>query len=229
MKKEFPRFILGLAAVFVVPWLVLVVMPYLRLSAVEPVLYSEGDEVDSSVSYPSVWIGANKDGERIYASAGCVYCHTQMVRPTYAGADMWRKGWGGDGAGGTARETGPQDYVNDRYALLGYMRLGPDLANVGTRNQDRAWYHLKLYNARMEVADSPMPSYGYLYNKQLIDGQRSDKALKLEGAFAVEDGYEVVPTEKAEALVDYLLSRKKNAKLPLATVGDNKGEASTGK
>lgn len=229
MKKEFPRFILGLAVAFAVPWLVLVVMPYLRLSAVEPVLYTASDEVDSTVSYPSVWIGASKDGERIYASAGCAYCHTQMVRPTYAGADMWRKGWGGDEAEGKARETGSRDYANDRYAMLGYMRIGPDLANVGTRYQERDWYHLKLYNTRMEVADSSMPSYEYLYNKQLIDGQRSGKALKLEGVFAVEDGYEVVPTEKAEALVDYLLSRKMNAKLPLTEVGDKTGAASTGK
>ncbi len=228
MKKEFPRFILILAAIFLVPWSVLVVMPYLRLSTDEPVLYSEDDGVDSSVSYPSVWIGASKDGERIYASAGCVYCHTQMVRPTYAGVDMWREGWGGDEAGGSARETRAQDYANDHYAMLGYMRIGPDLANVGTRHTDRAWYHQKLYNTRMEVADSPMPSYEYLYRKQLIDGQRSENALELEGAFAVEDGYEVVPTEKAEALVDYLLSRKKSAQLPSAEDGEKAGVASTG-
>jgi len=215
MKKEFPRFILGLAAAFGLPWLLLIMVPYFQLSAIEPVLYDkEADGVDNAASYPLVWNGANKDGERVYASMGCVYCHTQMVRPTYAGPDMWRPGWGGNEAEGLARETRPEDYVGDNYAMLGYMRIGQDLANVGTRHTDRAWYHQKLYNARTQNLDSNMPSYKTLYRKHPIDGPLSDNALKLEGRFAVEEGYEVVPTEKAEALVDYLLSRKMDAKLP---------------
>ena len=214
MKKEFPRFILGLAAAFALPWFVLIVVPYVQLSAIEPVPYTDADGVDNALSYPPAFTGANKEGERVYASLGCVYCHTQMVRPTYAGADMWRPGWGGNDAEGLARETRPEDYFDDKYAMLGYMRIGQDLANIGTRNTDRSWYHLKLYNARIQNLESNMPSYKNLYRKHPINGQLSDSALKLEGRFAVEEGYEVVPTEKAEALVDYLLSRKMDAKLP---------------
>lgn len=226
MKKEFPVFILGLAAAFVVPLIFLIVVPYVQLSDALPVKYSEKDEVDNAWAYPSVWTGANKDGEKVYASLGCAYCHTQMVRPTYAGADMWRPGWGGDEAEGLARETRAADYTNDQRAMLGYMRIGQDLANVGARNTDRAWYHQKLYNARMQNVDSNMPSYKNLYRKQQI-AQPSRNAIKLEGRFAVEEGYEVVPTEKAEALVDYLLSRKMDAKLPGA--GDKEEVASTAK
>jgi len=214
MKKEFSRFILSLAAAFGVPWIVLIVVPYVQLSAIEPMDYTEADGVDNAVSYPPAFTGANKEGERVYASLGCIYCHTQMVRPTYAGSDMWRPGWGGNDAEGLARETRPEDYFDDNYAMLGYMRIGQDLANVGTRNTDRDWYHLKLYNARIQNVDSNMPSYKNLYRKHPINGQLSDSALKLEGRFAVEEGFEVVPTEKAEALVDYLLSRKMDAKLP---------------
>lgn len=229
MKTEFTRFVLGLAAAFALPWFLLIALPYYQLSIVEPVLYTEADEVDNAASYPPTWSGATEEGERVYASSGCVYCHTQMVRPTYAGVDMWRKGWGGNEEDGLARETRPQDYSGDSYAMLGYMRIGQDLANVGTRHTDRAWYHLKLYNARTQVVDSNMPSYKNLYNKRLIDGQISDNALKLEGRFAVEEGYEVIPTEKAEALVDYLLSRKMDAKLPGSGNKKEVAAASTGK
>jgi len=229
MKSEFTRFVLGLAVAFALPWFLLLVVPFYQLSTMKPVLYTEADEVDKAASYPPSWDGANKDGERVYASSGCVYCHTQMVRPTYAGADMWRKGWGGNESEGLARETRAQDYAGDSYAMLGYMRIGQDLANVGTRHTDRAWYHLKLYNARTHVVDSNMPSYKNLYSKRPIDGQLSDNALKLEGRFAVEEGYEVIPTEKAEALVDYLLSRKMDAKLPGRGNKKEVAEVSTGK
>ncbi|NOY00616.1 MAG: hypothetical protein GXP30_12915 [Verrucomicrobia bacterium] len=229
MKTEFSRFILGLTAAFALPWLLLIVLPYYQLSTIEPELYSEEDEVDAAASYPPAWTGASSDGESVYASSGCIYCHTQMVRPTYAGVDMWRKGWGGNEEDGLARETRPQDYSGDSYAMLGYMRIGQDLANVGTRHTDRAWYHLKLYNARTQVVDSNMPSYKNLYRKRLIDGQVSDNALKLEGRFAVEEGYEVIPTEKAEALVDYLLSRKMDAKIPGQGVEKEVAAASTDK
>lgn len=213
MKKEFPVFILGLAAAFIVPLIFLILVPYVQLSDAIAEKYSEEDDVATAWAYPSVWTGANQEGEKIYASLGCAYCHTQMVRPTYAGADMWRKGWGGNEEDGLARETRAADYTNDRRAMLGYMRIGQDLANVGTRSKDRAWYHAKLYNARIQNVDSNMPSYKNLYRKQQI-AQPSQNAIKLEGRFAVEEGYEVVPTEKAEALVDYLLSRKMDAPLP---------------
>lgn len=213
MKKEFPFFILGLAAAFIVPLIFMIVVPYVKLSDAEPEDYSEEDDIYTAWAYPAVWTGANKDGEKVYASEGCAYCHTQMVRPTYAGADMWRKGWGGNEEDGLARETRAADYTNDQRAMLGYMRIGQDLANVGTRSQDRAWYHQKLYNARTQNVDSSMPSYKNLYRKQQI-AQPSENAIKLEGRFAVEEGYEVVPTEKAEALVDYLLSRKMDAPIP---------------
>ena len=42
----------------------------------------------------------------------------------------------------------------------------------------------------------------------------ADKALKLTGKFAPKAGYEIVPTPEAEALVDYLLSLKKDHPIP---------------
>jgi cytochrome c oxidase cbb3-type subunit 2 len=49
----------------------------------------------------------------------------QQVRADYAGSDIER-GWG-------TRRSAPRDYIFDRPVLIGRMRIGPDLANVGKR------------------------------------------------------------------------------------------------
>jgi cytochrome c oxidase cbb3-type subunit 2 len=50
---------------------------------------------------------------------------------------------------------------------------------------------------------------------QEIQGQPSDNAVKgLSGPHAPPPGFEVVPTDEANALVAYLLSLKRNYPLP---------------
>ena len=63
------------------------------------------------------------------------------------------------------------------------------------------------------VEGSIMPSFAFLYEKQEIGGKPSDKALPLEG---VEEGYEIVPSRRAEALVAYLKSLRLDYALPEA-------------
>lgn len=213
-KSEFSRLACGLAVAFGLPWLLLLVVPYVKLSAIEPTAYTEADAVEGLIAYPAKQIGGSiTTGERLYDSLGCAYCHTQMVRPTYAGADMWR-GWGGRKDGGLARETRPEDYWGDTRAMLGYQRIGPDLSNVGWRRTDRDWHLQHLYSPRSLNRESVMPAYESLFELRKFTGQQSDSALKLIDNFALEEGYEVVPTPDAEALVDYLLSRKKDAPIP---------------
>ncbi|MBL9154876.1 MAG: cbb3-type cytochrome c oxidase subunit II [Verrucomicrobiales bacterium] len=214
MRNDLWRLFSWLGVAFGFPWLFLVLLPYVKQSSAAPVPYAESDEA-GFVAYPDpnmVRAGASDYGAEIYRREGCAYCHTQMVRPTYAGPDMWRPGWGGREEEGLARETRPEDYIGEGYAQLGYQRIGPDLANVGTRLTDREKLHIQLYNPRANTHESIMPGFRHLYRLVPADGR--DAALKLEGKFAPEEGFVVVPTPEAEALVDYLLSRRKDAKLP---------------
>ena len=64
-----------------------------------------------------------------------------------------------------------------------------------------------------------MPPFKYLFLKRKISGERSPDALSLTGADAVPSGYEVVPTDKARALVAYLLSLDKSHPLKEAKGG----------
>ena len=59
-----------------------------------------------------------------------------------------------------------------------------------------------------------MPSFSHLYKKVPASGRDGGEALPLEGKFAPEEGFVIVPTPEAEALVDYLLSRRKDTPLP---------------
>jgi cytochrome c oxidase cbb3-type subunit 2 len=71
-----------------------------------------------------------------------------------------------------------------------------------------------LYAPRATHDWSTMPAFKALYIERQAQGPVADKALKLTGKFALEAGYEVVPTAEAEALVDYLLSLKKDHPIP---------------
>ncbi|MBT5925659.1 MAG: hypothetical protein HOH33_03475 [Verrucomicrobia bacterium] len=118
------------------------------------------------------------------------------IRPT--GPDIDR-GWG-------PRQTVGLDYLFDEPILLGNQRIGPDLANVGSRLTDREWHFLHLYHPHTVVGKSMMPAYPYLFETQIIGDDPSSDALPLAGEFAPEEGTEVVPTAEANVLVDYLLS-----------------------
>ena len=82
------------------------------------------DEEQTDV-YPAPKSGMAERGRKVFTANGCFYCHSQQVRADYAAADIDRK-WG-------ERRSAPRDYVFDRPVLLGKMRTGPDLANVGKR------------------------------------------------------------------------------------------------
>jgi cytochrome c oxidase cbb3-type subunit 2 len=142
-------------------------------------------------------------GRRVYVANGCIYCHSQQVRDPAYTTDVDR-GWG-------TRASVPADYVYDRPNLVGTMRTGPDLHNVGTRLPDANWHLLHLYQPRAVVPWSIMPSHPFLF--ELKDSSAlapNERALNLTGAYAPPRGKAVVPTADAVALVEFLLSLKRD-------------------
>lgn len=69
-----------------------------------------------------------------------------------------------------------------------------------------SWHHRHLYNPRSITYASTMPSFRFLYETRRITGERSADALQLTGEHAPPEGWEVVPTYDAKALVAYLMS-----------------------
>jgi cytochrome c oxidase cbb3-type subunit 2 len=275
---------LGIFGTFAFSWTGLMLIPNFQIGHLDPQV-SQDDENDI---YPVPKSGMADRGRKIYAANGCVYCHSQQVRADYAASDIDRK-WG-------TRRSAPRDYIFERPAMLGKMRLGPDLSNIGKRapsedaspspsaspevspaasaaaspatspvaspaasaatspaasptkpvaatspgpaaagpatapspsaspastaattavsstgmppQYSAAWHHLHLYSPRSVLAGSTsnMPAYKFLYEKRRVSGERSAEALKLTGAEALPDEWEVVPSYDAKCLVAYLMS-----------------------
>jgi cbb3-type cytochrome oxidase cytochrome c subunit len=114
------------------------------------------------------------------------------------GPDISR-GWG-------LRRSVAADFLYDNPVMLGSLRVGPDLANVGSRLPDANWHLRHLYSPQADVKGSAMPSYRFLFEKRRIQGQSSPDALQLLQEFAAPAGYEIVPRPEAKQLVAYLLS-----------------------
>jgi len=221
--KQFSTFLIGLTVTFGLPWYVLVLNPYIELSKLEPVPYDvETDEQEGF--FPPGRPGIVARGREVFRREGCVNCHTQMVRPTYAGMDSFKRSYGRDMEvlkPVHVRETLPHDFLGQDYALLGQVRNGPDLANVGYRRTDAGWHHNHLYNPRFTDTWSTMPSFRHLYERRLIQGAPAGDAVVLTEEDRLKDGYEVVPTYDARALVGYLMSLKNDQKVPASLVGGN--------
>ena len=119
MKGLAPLF-LGIFGTFAFSWVGLTLIPNWQIGHLNPQSDEEGTDI-----YPMPQSGMVTRGARVYAANGCNYCHSEQVRAEYAGADIERK-WGD-------RRSAPRDYIFERPVLLGKMRMGQDLANIGAR------------------------------------------------------------------------------------------------
>lgn len=163
----------------------LVVMPYLQVRDIAP------------PAKLAPYTDAQLRGRQVYVANGCVYCHSQQPRDRGLGPDLQR-GWG--------RASVPGDYVYDKPHLLGSMRTGPDLFNIGARQPSRDWHLGHLYQPRAYAKDSIMPSYPYLFTvKAAAEAEREgEQPLKLPPGYGPGEGQVVVPTPEAIELVKYL-------------------------
>ena len=225
-EMTFKSFIFGLLASFGLPWLAVVVFPFSKMRALDPAKFEEGDR--KGQAYSPMRDGRVNEGSKIYGQEGCYHCHTQLIRPTYAGPDVHRDEWAGlrltaDNPD-TRRETVPTDYEGEDVAHIGLGRVGPDLSNLGRRldhylkGKDltpEMWLYLHLYSPRTNTgyvdndqeihSHSTCPSKSGLF-REIPAVQAGGQALPLY----TPEGVAVIPTDRARALVSYLASLKKD-------------------
>lgn len=158
-------------------------------------------------AYPNALVGKAQRGKRVYQEMGCLYCHSQQVRRAGFGSDFER-GWGN-------RQSVARDYIETDRVMLGTMRTGPDLANVGLRYSE-LWQYQHLYNPQITSPGSTMPPYAFLFEVQPVSELRgpSPDAVQIPDEFHPGEGMEVVPTQRARDLVAYLMNLQQDYELP---------------
>jgi len=182
MKNEI-KLISGAMVMLALSTSALVVLPYMQ--------------VHDAPALPGLkpYTSAQLRGREVYIANGCVYCHSQQPRAKAFAPDFAR-GWG--------RATVAGDYAYDRPHLLGTMRTGPDLMNIGVRQPSEAWHLGHLYQPRAYMPGSIMPSYPFLFELK-AQAEKDDVVVQLP-AGQVPAGQVVVARAEAVDLVKYLLS-----------------------
>jgi cytochrome c oxidase cbb3-type subunit 2 len=174
--------IIGALIAIMFATMLLVVFPYAQLADLKPPKglkpYTE----------------AQLRGRAVYIREGCLYCHSQQPRdPRQTPADMAR-GWG--------RPSVPADYIYDRPPLLGTMRTGPDLFNIGARQSSQDWHLVHLYQPRAVVPGSIMPAFPYLFRTG--SGAKGEVLVNVPDKFKRAAGGTIAASRDALDLVEYM-------------------------
>lgn len=226
-------FLIGMLASFGVAWMCIIAIPAAKMSALSPVKMNVEDE--DAPYYQRKVAGRVMSGAAIYGANGCYYCHTQLIRPTYLGRQIWRKDAAGiydkDEGIDTRRETSHYDYKDEDFARVGRMRVGPDLSNFGHRAEMYAatagmspaqWVMEHLYNPRnselfvgnegqkTDMSWSNCPSQKQMFDENTLNGQGDSLAISGQ----TTESTEVIPNEQALILTSYLLTLKRDDILP---------------
>lgn len=203
---NFKTFSLGIAATFGFPWVFAIAIPYAKMANPDPVEFTE--ERDGFDGVYEFTRSGRTDGASVYAANGCALCHTQLIRPTDSGTELYRQDWAGvpadpaNGVPDSRRETNPYDFEGEKFAYIGQSRIGPDLSNFAIRADREAkeagvtpkqWVLSHLYDPRELRYNSVCPSSSFMFKGSLSK-----------------------PKSEANALAAYLLSMRKDYVIPAA-------------
>ncbi len=153
----------------------------------------------------------------------CVVCHTQQIRgderlrfeeldPRSPTGKSWRVPvLQADRRFGQDKPTRGEEYAHQEAPMLGTQRTGPDLMGVGKRLPDFQWHHWHLYSPRSVSPDSVMPAYRYLYSTEKPPAENGIEPQPVSTFHGLGvDGDVLWATPRAVALVEYLLSLKRD-------------------
>ena len=154
----------------------LIVMPYVLLENVKPPASLKPDTDEQLI------------GRQSYMANGCVYCHSQQPRDIKQAPDAKR---------GRGRASVAGNYAYDTPHLLGTMRTGPDLLNIGARQPRKDWQLGHLYQPRAYTPGSIMPPYPFLFEVRQGVAKPGETVVNLSPSLA---------KPQALARVSYLIS-----------------------
>lgn len=117
--------------------------------------WSRNSSKDQS-HYKVAYTPLQEQGRLVYQREGCMYCHSQQVRPLQS--EMIRYGLGTS----PAPAADEREYVYDEPHFFGTKRNGPDLSRVGGKYSDD-WQYSHLYAPPQMSPGSIMPAFTWLF------------------------------------------------------------------
>lgn len=228
----FKSFLIGMLVSFGAAWMFVIAIPTAKMSSLEPVKMNSEEDAEY---YQRKVAARSLNGAAIYSANACYTCHTQLIRPTTLGRQIWRANSAGicvltEGLD-TRRETSPYDFEGEDYAQIGLSRMGPDLSNFGYRAEGyvaaagmtaEEWVIQHLYNPRnsgirigaggqkLNMDWSNCPSQPQMFEELELNGQGSKLAIKTD----LKEETQTVPSQQAYILTNYLLSLKRDDAMP---------------
>lgn len=234
-------FVFALGACVGLPTYIMAVRPYALERERQPVRYDSepnpanpaappaDPEALKGLYYPQSFAGDNKRGEQVYVREGCAQCHTQVIRDGGLSLDPWKRHAGREqeykkDVPAVVRETTAWDYMHEDFAMIGLRRVGPDLANAAYRfdtpeKTSALFAHLYAPRAVEGKEWSICPPFRHLFEVIAMETPegRGD-AVKFTGKhaakFNADSGFEIVPTQEARDLVEYIRGLKRDYDKP---------------
>lgn len=139
-------------------------------------------------------------GRRIYQREGCMYCHSQQIRPLAGEIERYRIG------SSIPPIADEREYIWDQPHFLGTRRIGPDLSREGGKYSDD-WHYSHFYYPRQMVPGSIMPAFTWLFKFTPDDVQKVNP----------------IPTDDARDLVSYVQTLGFYRQVPDPTLNSGKG------
>ena len=96
-------------------------------------------------------------GRRIWQREGCMYCHSQQIRPLANEIKRYSI------KSSVAPIADEREYIWDQPHFLGTRRIGPDLSREGGKYSDD-WHYSHFYYPRQMVPGSIMPAFTWLFD-----------------------------------------------------------------
>lgn len=193
--------------------------------------YSVGREYSIPVNRP-----VSQEGSKLYGQLGCAQCHSQRaVQNLWQSRSLSPEAWyegGYSKSAKTFRVTLPDDYSGDYVAHFSEKKGAPEFSSLPHRIEERLkvidgtgeerqygtvreWLMLHLYHPQDQAfgqEGSPCPPLPFLFEEVSADSPRAQRgALPLDAP----KGKRIVPTARAEQLVDYLLTLDKHSPVPM--------------
>lgn len=144
-----------------------------------------------------------KQGERLFASEGCMYCHTDQTRTLIQDTVL----------NGTAAHPAPpstaSEYIYQDITFMGTRRIGPDISRVALKRPGRDWHKAHFWSPKTASPGSIMPRFQYFFDFD----PRGTPSVSPMG----------VPNELFESLYQYLMTKGSRISPPNKAWWNGKG------